>query len=107
MYLDMNETLQEGEHDYHFVGRVGRFCPIKHGSGGGELLVFRDDKYSAVTGTKGYRWLESEVVKNLSKENDIDLSYYHRLVDESIDAISKYGDFEAFVGENEYVSHLQ
>lgn len=103
MYLDMNEGLPEEDHDYHFVGRVGRFCPIKPGCGGGELLVKRDDKYSAVTGTKGYRWLEAEVVKQLSKEDDIDLSYYHRLVDEAIDAISQFGDFEAFVGENEYV----
>lgn len=105
MYLDMNEGLSENEHEYQFVGRVGQFCPIKSGCGGGELLVKRDNKYSAVAGTKGYRWLESEVVKQLSKEDDIDLSYYHRLVDEAIDAISKFGDFEAFVGDNEYVSN--
>lgn len=107
MYLDMNEGLPEGEHNFQFVGRVGRFCPIKAGCGGGELLVKRDEKYSAVAGTKGYRWLEAEVVKQLSKEDDIDLSYYHRLVDEAIDAISQYEDFEAFVGESGYVSPLQ
>lgn len=111
MYLDMNENFPpdlnpEAAHNFQFVGRVGQFCPIKSGCGGGELLVKRDDKYSAVAGTKGYRWLESEVVKQLSKEDDIDLSYYHRLVDEAIDTVSKFGDFEAFVGENEYVSMM-
>lgn len=103
MYLDMNEGLSDEEHDFQFVGRVGQFCPIKPGCGGGELVVKRDDKYNSVSGTKGYRWLESEVVKQLSRESGIDLSYYHRLVDDAIEAISQYGDFEAFVGENEYI----
>ena len=57
----------------------------------------QNGKYYAATGTKGYRWLESEMVRNLGKEEDIDLSYYNNLVDEAIENISKYGDFEAFV----------
>lgn len=97
LYLDMNEGSPEGEHDYHFVGKVGRFCPIKEGCGGGVLLREKDGKYYAAAGTKGYRWLESEMVKNLSKENDIDRSYYDKLVDEAYEAISNYGDFEWFV----------
>ena len=35
LYLDMNEQLNEGDHNYIFVGRVGQFCPIKAGCGGG------------------------------------------------------------------------
>lgn len=27
IYLDKNEDLAEGEHNYIFVGRVGQFCP--------------------------------------------------------------------------------
>lgn len=57
----------------------------------------QNGKYHAATNTKGYRWLESETVKDLGKEDDIDLSYYNNLVDEAVTDISKYGDFEAFV----------
>ena len=96
MYLDMNEDLPEGEHNYQFVGRVGQFCPIKPGCGGGILLREKDGKYSAVTGTKGYRFLESEVVKNLGLEGDIDHGYYISLVDAAVAAISEYGDFDEF-----------
>ena len=106
LYLDMNETLPEGEHDYHFVGKVGNFCPIEPGFGGGELLREATDKdgnlkYAAATGTKGYRWLESETVKLLGKEKDIDLSYYNKMVDAAVEAISQYGDFEMFVSDDD------
>lgn len=101
LYLDMNESLPEGEHNYQFIGKVGHFCPIKPGRGGGELLREGTDKdgnlkYSSATGAKGYRWLESEMVRTLNKEEDIDRSYYMKLVDEAIDTISEYGDFEQF-----------
>ena len=97
LYLDMNEGLGEGEHDYHFVGRAGQFCPIKPGCGGGLLMREKDGKYYAAGGTKGYRWLESEEVKNLGKEDDIDIKYYLDLVDEAVTAISEYGDYEWFI----------
>ena len=84
-------------HNYIFVGRIGRFCPIKPGCGGGLLMREQKGKYYAATGTKGYRWMESEVVRELGKEEDIDLRYYNSLVDEAIDKIANYGDFEAFV----------
>lgn len=88
-----------------FVGRIGRFCPIKPGCGGKELLRENKDKdgnikYAAATGTKGYSWLESEVVKTLGKENDIDRSYYDKQVDDAIESISQYGDFEWFVSDD-------
>lgn len=102
LYLDRNENLPEGEHDYYFVGKVGLFCPIKPGCGGAELLREGRDKdgnvkYSSATGAKGYRWLESEMVKEFHKEDDIDRSYYDKLVNDAVDAISQYGDFEWFV----------
>lgn len=106
IYLDLNESLPEGEHDYKFVGKVGRFCPIKKGCGGGLLLREKINKktneksYDAVVGTKGYRWLESESVKILGKENDIDKSYYQKLVDEAIETISEYGDYEMFISDD-------
>ena len=103
IYLDRNENLGDDEHNYQFVGRVGQFCPIKPGRNGGILYRKADDKYYAITGTKGYRWLESEMVKELGKEGDIDLSYYDKLVDAAVESISKYGDFEWFVSDDPYV----
>lgn len=88
-----------------FIGRVGRFCPIKPGCGGQTLLREGKDregnlKYSAATGSKGYLWLEAEAVKNMKKEDDIDRSYYDKMVDAAVEAISKYGDFEWFVSDD-------
>jgi phage/plasmid-associated DNA primase len=104
IHLDMNEGMPTDEHDYKFVGRVGQFCPIKEGAGGGWLCREAQDKegnlkYDAVVGTKGYRWMESEMVKQLGKESDIDISYYNKLVDAAVDTISKYGDFEWFISD--------
>jgi hypothetical protein len=99
LYLDTNENLGE-DHDYHFIGKVGSFCPIKPGCGGGLLLREKDGKYSAATGSKGYRWLEAEVVSELGKENDVDHSYYISLVDDAEANISKFGDFEWFVAKD-------
>ena len=109
LYLDMNENLPEGEHMYEFIGRVGNFCPIKPGCGGGELLREGKDKdgnikYDSATGAKGYRWLESEVVRNLCKDDIIDRSYYDALVDGAVDTISQFGDFEWFVSDDPYIS---
>ena len=105
IYLDVNENLSDGEHDRRFIGKVGNFCPIKPGCGGGELVKeakAKDGsiKYDSVTGAKDYRWLESEMVRELGKENDIDRSYYDKLIDDAVDTISKYGDFEWFVSDD-------
>lgn len=96
---ELNKMAAKG-HAYIFVGRVGQFCPILPGCGGGILVREKDGKYYSVGGTKGYRWLESETVKKLNKEKDIDLSYYNRLVDEAVKDISNYGDFEWFVSND-------
>ena len=108
LYLDMNESLPTDEHEYKFVGKIGLFCPIKPGCGGGELLRESKDKegnikYASATGAKGYRWLESESVKLLEKQNDIDRSYYDKLVDAAVETISKYGDFEWFASDDPYI----
>ena len=98
IYLDMNETLVEGNHNLKFIGKVGQFCPVKDGYGGGILVREQNGKYYSVTGTKGYRWLESEVVRNMPDWKEvIDMNYYNSLVDEAVKTISQYGDFEWFV----------
>lgn len=101
LYLDMNESLPDGAHDYHFVGKAGLFCPIQPGFGGGELLREKDGKFNSATGAKGYRWLEYEFVKNAGLEEHIDRNYYRAMVDQAITDISAYGDFEMFAGEHE------
>lgn len=103
LYLDMNEGMPEGSHNYTFVGRAGEFCPIKPGCGGGILLREKDGKYYAATDSKGYRWLESEKVLMLGKEDEVDLGYYKAMVDDAIASISKFGDFEWFVSDDKYI----
>lgn len=103
----LGKIISDG-HSYHFVGKVGLFCPIKPGCGGGELLREAKDKYGNVkyasaTGAKGYRWLESEMVRTLNKQKDIDRSYYDKLVDDAVETISKYGDFEWFASDDPYI----
>lgn len=103
LYLDMNERLPEGEHDYKFVGKAGLFCPIKDGYGGGILLRDAGEgKFSSAEGSKGYRWMEAEMVKSLGLEDAVNKEYYNRLVDEAKDDISKYTDFEMFVSEEPF-----
>lgn len=105
----LDEEIAKG-HDYHFIGKVGQFCPIKPGCGGGILLRETENNktgekgYAAATGSKGFRWLESEMVRQLQKENDIDRTYYNRMVDDAVKAISQYGDVERFVAEEFYIS---
>lgn len=96
---ELSKEIEKG-HNYIFVGKVGRFCPIKPGHGGGLLMREKEGKYYAATGSKGYRWLESEMVKELKSINDIDRSYYDNLVDEAVETISQYGDFEWFVSND-------
>lgn len=123
--LKLNDLIEKG-HNYKFVGKVGEFCPVKPGKGGGILCREQNGKYYAATGTTGYRWLESELIlkklketisvideetgetKEIAKaalisgnsEDIIDRSYYSKLVDDAVEAISKYGDFEWFVSDD-------
>lgn len=98
----LTDEIAKG-HNYIFVGRVGQFCPIVPGGGGGVLYRYQDGKYYAAAGTKGYRWLESEVVKELGKEELIDKSYYISLVDDARDTINQYGDCDMFANNEHYI----
>ena len=94
----LNTVIETG-HDYKFVGKVGNFCPILPGHGGGLLVRDQDGKMYNVAGSTGYRWLESELVRGTMEEY-IDKSYYNALVDAAVETISQYGDFEWFVSED-------
>jgi hypothetical protein len=95
---ELNLIIETG-HDYKFVGKVGAFCPIKPNCGGGLLVREKDGKYYSATGSKGFRWLESEMVRDNSEI--IDDQYYKDLVNDAVDTISQYGDFEMFVTDIE------
>ena len=124
----LKEEIADG-HDYRFVGKVGNFCPIKPGKGGGLLMREKDGKYYAATGTTGYRWLESESIikrvdgtttvidENTGERKEvpkkagipgntdvIDVSYYNKLADDAVETISEYGDFHWFVSDDPYNS---
>ena len=112
LYIDFNEGLQENEHNYTFIGKTGLFCPLKPGTGGGELVKEKTDlqksktkedgsMYAYVNGAKGYRWMEAEMVSNLHKENDVDLTYYAQMIDKAKDHIGEFGNFDEFVNGNE------
>ena len=101
---NLKDIIKTG-HDYHFIGKVGQFCPIREGCGGGVLLresasKTGDKTYASATGSKGFRWLESEMVREMNKEMSIDRSYYDKMVDDAVETISKYGDFEWFVSDD-------
>lgn len=112
---ELTEKIAEG-HSLQFVGRVGQFTPVKSGRGGGTLYRVNDDKNYNASGAKGYRWVESELLRGANTKditlddgkvitvlNDaddlIDMSYHNKMVDDAIETISKYGDFEMFVSE--------
>lgn len=101
--LSVDQLMErvESGHKYCFVGRVGNFCPIRKGDGGGILVREKDGRYHSVGGTLSpskipYRWLEAETVQATSKQASIDYSYFDRLANEAVDSIEEYGDFTAF-----------
>lgn len=98
---NLKEEIAKG-HNYRFIGKVGRFCPIKSGCGGGLLMREKDGKYYSATGAKGYRWLEAEIVSSLGRTDDIDEGHFKEMADAAIDTIKKYGDYEWFVSDAPY-----
>lgn len=96
-YSELKEIINKC-HNYQFVGRVGLFCPIIAGKGGGQLMRrSTDGKYTSVAGTKGYRWLESTTVQELKYEDNIDMSYFRDLASVAVETIEKFGNFDGFV----------
>lgn len=107
---DLDNEIAKG-HNYRFVGKVGSFCPIKPGCGGGLLVRENVDKktglkkYDFATGARDYRWLESETVREVGDTSVIDRSYYDAQVDAAVSDISQYGDFEWFVSDDPYIQN--
>ena len=99
--MDKLQTKIAEGHNYRYIGRIGLFTPVIFGAGGGILVREGKDrdgnvKYDSASGAKGYRWLESETVKELKLEKKVDRSFYDAQVDAAIETISQFGDFEWF-----------
>jgi len=97
MYLDRKEREKDEKldsSDMRFVGRTGRFVPVLEE--GGTLYRVKDEKFYAVTGTKGHRWIEAEIAQSMP-DLQIDMSYFEKLRDEAIATIEKFGSFKEFV----------
>ena len=92
---DVQEEIRKC-HNYRFVGKAGLFCPVLPGAGGGRLVRENNGKYAYAAGSKGYRWLEAETVKEYNLQNKIDLSYFDDLKNKAKETIEKFGDYETF-----------
>ena len=58
----------------------------------------KDDQLYAVTGTKGYLWVEREVAQE-NPELQVDMRYFEELKQKAIAEIEQYMHFETFVNE--------
>ncbi|QBZ73603.1 DNA primase/polymerase [Streptomyces phage RosaAsantewaa] len=121
MYLDYDKGLatpNEPTAGMDFIGRTGLFVPVVND--GAELVKLKEGagKPYAVAGTKGYKWVESEMLKTLrpdllermifERDEDaiegtgsiwdvVDMAYYSDLAHDAIAAIEEFGSFEEFV----------
>ena len=97
MYLDFNESELRKVEEFVHVGRTGSFVPVI--KGGATLWRIKDDKRYAVTGTKGYRWIEREIAEGREEpwQDYVDFSYFEKLVRDAQAAIEYYGSFDRLV----------
>lgn len=93
--IHMNTGTDE-EPEMRYIGRSGAFVPVSQG--GGTLWREKDGKYSALAGTKGYRFVEAETMKEVGLDGPIDYSYFRALSDKARDTIAKWCDPVAFCG---------
>jgi energy-coupling factor transporter ATP-binding protein EcfA2 len=97
MYLDREEHEKDEELDHRrmrHLGRTGRFVPVLEG--GGTLYRVKDEKYYAVTGTKGHQWVEAEIAKEMP-DLKIDMSYFEKLGNDAVKTIEQFGSYKEFV----------
>lgn len=89
------DTGTEEAPDRRYIGRSGAFVPVTEG--GGTLWREKDGKYSALGGTKGYRFVEAETMKEVGLNGPIDYTYYRAMSDKARSAIEKCSDGTAFL----------
>ena len=93
-----------------FVGKVGKFCPVKPGCGGADLLCLNENGvYVSPSGCKDWKWMESDYILENHLEDIIDMNYFESLNAAAIKAIEDstkpdpkkgytgYGSYEGFM----------
>lgn len=83
----IREYISKG-HNYRFVGRSGNFFPVREGVRGGWLVSKRNGKYDSVSGAKGYRWQEANIVKEKGLQEDYDQKFFEKMIDGAIGLIT-------------------
>lgn len=94
MYLDFTNSDSPDISKMIHVGRTGSFVPVK--KNGGTLYRVKDDKFFAVTGTKGYHWVIREEAE-ANPKLEVDYEYFDALVEAAFNAIDYYTYVEDFV----------
>lgn len=93
MYFWDEGTPREVENMRH-LGKTGRFVPVLEG--GRVLYRVKEDKFYAVSGTKGHLWMEAEVAKEMD-DLKIDMSFFEKLKNDAVKTIEQFGSFDNFV----------
>ncbi len=100
--MELSAEIAKG-HNYIFIGKVGLFCPMENGVGGGLLVRENNGEFHAATGSKEYRWLEAEYVRENHMEDKIARSYYDDLVQDAVANMVGYGDVTWFTSDDPYI----
>lgn len=100
IFQGATEEVRASGEDRRYVGKIGRFVPVVEGAGGGALMRVNNvvteegeevEKLYAVSGTKGYLWLEAETVEQADWKANIDFTYFDALVDKARGALREAG----------------
>lgn len=102
-------VLLDDEGNEQFIGKVGRFVPIK-AEFGGKRLVCRKEKpdgtigYNAMAGTSGYLFREAEeFLESGGSPLEIDMSYWNALLEDAKATIQEMtGDYDWFMSDRPY-----
>lgn len=89
--------IKRGDDPLSFVGKASQLIPVKESFKLAGVPLRVDDetgKEYAVAGTSGHLWAPAEMVSDV---NDIDMSYFDKLVDDAIEKIETYGPYEDLV----------
>ena len=84
-----------------FVGRTGRFVPVDKTAGGGTLLREKDGVFHSAAGAKGYLWKEADVVDVLDIKDQVDMSYFDKLLNDAISKIEQFVPINTLLGESD------
>ena len=77
-----------------FIGRIGSFVCVKP-EYGGTLVRVKGESRSAVTGTKGLYWAETNVIRDYPDR--LNLDYYRAQCDNAVATINQSYPFDEFV----------